>query len=338
VSVTVVPLFTFEMQDGVEQLTPVPVTVPVPTTCTVTGYVLSVNVAVTVLAAAIELTVHTLPEVVLQPTQPVKVYSADAVAVSEIDEPESSEAAHGKVVQLTPVPVTVPEPFAWIVSAYFTSVNVATTVVPPLGTVSMQVPEPVHGPENASVDAADDGAPVTVTAVPCGMFAEQVVPQLMLPPCQVAVTVPLPFPCREITKLAFLSAKVALTVTGAEMVGSKQVAALVIVQPDQVLKSESDPGVAISDSAVPESTETVQAPAVAVAGVQLTLLSAVATVPFPLSWMVTAIFLGLKDTETAAAASIVETTQVAPVVVLQPVQAPKSESAPGTAVSVMLSP
>jgi hypothetical protein len=316
----------------------VPVTVPVPTTCTVTGYVLSVNVAVTVLAAAIELTVHTLLAVVLQPAQPVKVYSGDAVAVSEIDEPESSEATHGKVVQLTPVPVTVPEPLAWIVSAYFTSVNVATTVVPALGTVSMHVPAPVQGPENASVDSADDGVPMTVTAVPGGMFAEHVVPQLMLPPGQVAVTVPLPFPCREITKLAFLSAKLALTVTGAEMAGSRQVAALVIVQPDQVLKSESEPGVAVSDSAVPESTETVQTPAVAVAGVQLMPLSAVATVPFPFNWMVTAIFLGLNDTETAAAALIVETTQVVPVVVLQPVQAPKSVSDPGTAVSVTLVP
>jgi hypothetical protein len=112
VSVSEVPLFTFVMHDGLEQLTPVPVTVPVPTTCTVTGYVLSVNVAVTVLAAAIELTVHTLFEVELQPAHPVNVYSADAVAVSAIDEPESSKAVQGKVVQLTPVPVTVPEPFA----------------------------------------------------------------------------------------------------------------------------------------------------------------------------------------------------------------------------------
>jgi hypothetical protein len=224
------------------------------------------------------------------------------------------------------------------VSAYFTSVNVATTVVPPLGTVSMQVPEPEHRPEKASVDSDDAGVPMTVTTVPCGMFAEQVVPQLMLPPCQLAVTVPLPLPWREITKLAFLIANVALTVTGAETTGSMQVAALVVVQPDQVLKSESDPGVAVSDSAVPESTETVQEPAVAVAGVQLMLLSALATLPFPESWMVTAIFLSLKDTETAAAALIPDTVQVAPFVDEQPVQAPRSESEPGTAVSVMLSP
>src|SRR5579871_4678842 len=100
------------MQDGLEQLMPVPVTVPVPTTCTVTGYVLSVNVAVTDFAAAIEVTLQVLFEVELQPAHPVKVYSGEAVAVSASDEPESSEAMQGNVVQLTPVPVTVPEPFA----------------------------------------------------------------------------------------------------------------------------------------------------------------------------------------------------------------------------------
>jgi hypothetical protein len=50
--------------------------------------------------------------------------------------PELTELMQGKVVQLMPVAVTVPDPLACTVSTYCTSVNVAVTVVPPAGTVT----------------------------------------------------------------------------------------------------------------------------------------------------------------------------------------------------------
>src|SRR5262249_37811519 len=159
-------------------------------------------------------------------------YSAAGAAVSAMLAPESSEVVHGNVVQLTPVPVTVPAPLACTVSAYLTRLKVATTVVPPAGTVTWQLPAPAHGPGNASVDSAA-GGPSTVTTVPGGMLAEHTAPQLRLPPpAQVAVTVPVPLPCFEITKVAFLRANVAFTVVALVIAVSAQVAPVVVVQPD----------------------------------------------------------------------------------------------------------
>jgi hypothetical protein len=56
------------------QLYPEPVTVPCPDTATVSGYCFNVNVAVTVVGAPIELTLHTFPVIEEQlPVHPVKV-------------------------------------------------------------------------------------------------------------------------------------------------------------------------------------------------------------------------------------------------------------------------
>jgi hypothetical protein len=114
---------------------------------------LSVNVAATVVAAAMEVTLQIAPLVDEQPDHPVKVYAAAGVAVSATLAPELTEVVQGKVVQLIPVAVTVPDPLACTVSTYCTSENVAVTVVPPAGTVTWQGPTPVQeDPENASVD------------------------------------------------------------------------------------------------------------------------------------------------------------------------------------------
>jgi hypothetical protein len=175
---------------------------------------------------------------------------------------------------------------------------------------------------------------VTVTDVPRGIDAEQPVPQFRLPPpVHDAVTVPAPLPFLAMLKLAFLRANVALAATGAVMPVSVHVAPDVVVQPDHDSKFESEPGVAVSDSDAPESTETTQ-----LAAVQFTLPSELVIVPLPDRESVTWIFLSVKVAVTAAAALRLETTHFAPVVDVQPVHVPKSESAPGAAVRVTLSP
>jgi len=124
------------------------------------------------------------------------------------------------------------------------SVNVATRVVPPAGIVIWQAPAPVQGADHASVESAC-GIPETVTTVPCGMAAEQFAPQFKLPPPgHVAVTVPAPLPCRETTKLAFLTANVALTCCGAAIEETMQVVPVTLEQPDQLWKTESAPATA----------------------------------------------------------------------------------------------
>ena len=165
VRVMVEPLSKLDTQLALAQLTPDPVTVPFPLTCTVRGYFLRTKATVTVVAALIEVTLQIAPFVDEHPVHDENRYSAAGAAVSATLVPESSEVAHGNVVQFTPVPVTVPAPLACTVSAYFTRLKVATTVVPPAGTVTWQLPAPMHGPENASVDSAA-GVPWTVTTVP----------------------------------------------------------------------------------------------------------------------------------------------------------------------------
>jgi len=165
VRVIVVPLSKLDTQLALPQLTPDPVTVPFPLTCTVSGYFFLTKAAETVVADLIEVTLQIAPFVDEHPVHDENKYSAAGAAVSATLMPESSEVAHGNVVQLTPVPVTVPAPLACTVSGYLTRLKVATTVVPPAGTVTWQLPAPVHGPENASVDSAT-GVPWTVTTVP----------------------------------------------------------------------------------------------------------------------------------------------------------------------------
>jgi hypothetical protein len=166
VSVMAEPLSKLDTQLALAQFTPVPVTFPLPLTCTVSGYFLSTKVAVTEAAAEIDVTLQIAPPLVdEQPDQDENRYSPVPVAVSARLLPASSERAHGNVKQLAPGPVTVPEPLVCTVSAYFTRLNVATTVVPAAGTVTMQVAAPVHGPENASVDWGA-AAPWIVTTVP----------------------------------------------------------------------------------------------------------------------------------------------------------------------------
>src|SRR5258706_9659766 len=166
------------------------------------------------------------------------------------------------------------------------------------------------------------------------MLAEHTAPQLRLPPpAQVAVTVPVPLPCFEITKVAFLIANVAFTVVAFVIAVSAQVAPEAVVQPDHDLKSESASAVAVSDSDAPGSTEITQ-----LAIVQFTAPSALVILPLPVRVSVTWIFLSVKVALTLAAALRFDTTHVAPVADEHPVQVAKSESAPGVAVKVTVLP
>jgi len=113
VKVTLDPLSCETTQVGPAQLIPVPVTVPLPLICIVTAYFFNVKVAVTGVAALIDVTLQTAPAADVQPDQPPKSYSAAGWAVRATLLPESSETLHGNVVQLIPPPpVTVPDPLA----------------------------------------------------------------------------------------------------------------------------------------------------------------------------------------------------------------------------------
>jgi len=166
------------------------------------------------------------------------------------------------------------------------------------------------------------------------MLAEHSAPQLRLPPpAQVAVTVPVPLPCFEITKLAFLIANVAFSVVALVIAVSEQIAPVAVVQPDHDLKSESASAVAVNDSDAPESTEITQ-----LGIVQLTAPSVLVILPLPVRVSVTWIFLSVKVALTLAAALRFDTTHVAPVADEHPVQLAKSESAPAVAVKVTVLP
>jgi hypothetical protein len=135
------------------------------------------------------------------------------------------------------------------------SANVAVTVVPASATLVTQLPVPVQPvtPLHPVNVEPPDGVADSVTCVPVGMEAEQVVPQLMepAPPFQDAVTTPDPLPAFAMLKLAFLSANVAVTVVAALIEVSVHVPVAFVQAPDQPVKLSLGPGVAVSVSDVP---------------------------------------------------------------------------------------
>ncbi len=214
---------------------------------------------------------------------------------------------------MPPVPVTVPVPAAWIVRATFASVNVAFTSVSAAPIVTAQPALPLHGASHARLEPVA-GVACSVTCVPCGMMAEQVAPQLRLPPPgHVAVMVPEPFPSFAMTKFASLSANVAVTCVGAVTLVSVQLVAATLVQPDHILKSDVDPGAACSTRLEPTTTD-------AVHEVSVHVTPGPVTVPSPVRWIVTSTICSATSTPppsgavvpSGLAASGVATSDAAP--------------------------
>src|SRR5262245_2492270 len=112
---------------------------------------------------------------------------------------------------MPPVPEIVPLPVCVTVSVTFESVKVALTSVSVSPMVTIQGPLPMQGVPQSTVEPVS-GVAWSVTTVPLGTTAEQAAPQLRdPPPSQVAATVPVPLPSLITTRLAFLSANVAVT-------------------------------------------------------------------------------------------------------------------------------
>src|SRR5881628_1809006 len=172
------------------------------------GGVMSVNVAVTVVAA-LRVTVQAPGPEQPPPLQPLKVEPAAGAAVSVTAVPLAKLAAQvAPQVMPAGLLVTLPAPVPALetVSVKVCRVKVAVTVVAALR-VTVQAPGPEQPPplQPLKVEPAA-GAAVSVTAVPLVKLAVQVAPQVM--PAGALVTAPLPVPPFET-----VSAKVGVKVT-----------------------------------------------------------------------------------------------------------------------------
>ena len=102
----------------------------------------------------------------------------------------------------------------------------------------MQVPEPVHAPDQPVNTLVDVGVAVRVTDIPDANGALQVVPQLM--PVGLDVTVPEPVPDR-VTASMKRGWNVALTDWSAD-IDTVQVALVPVQAPDQPVKTLVEDG------------------------------------------------------------------------------------------------
>src|SRR5438093_1481174 len=157
------------------------------------GGVMSVNVAVTVVAA-LRVTVQVPGPEQPPPVQPLKVEPPAGAAVSVTAVPLAKLAAQvAPQVMPAGLLVTVPAPAPALETVSVkVGVKVAVTVVA-AETVTTHDPVPEHPPpfQPLKVEPAA-GAAVSVTAVPLAKLAAQVAPQSM--PAGELVTVPLPVP------------------------------------------------------------------------------------------------------------------------------------------------
>src|SRR5881628_498365 len=175
------------------------------------GGVMSVNVAVTVVAA-LRVTVQAPGPEQPPPLQPLKVEPAAGVAVSVTAVPLAKLAVQ-VAPQLMPagllVTLPAPVPALETVSVKVCRVKVAVTVVA-AESVTTHDPVPEHPPplQPVKVEPAA-GAAVSVTAVPLVKLAEQVAPQVI--PAGELVTMPLPVPAGVTVRVKVWSAKVAVT-------------------------------------------------------------------------------------------------------------------------------
>src|SRR5213594_2466079 len=213
------------------------------------GGVMSVNVAVTVVAA-LRVTVQAPGPEQPPPLQPLKVEPAAGAAVSVTAVPLAKLAAQ-VAPQVMPagllVTVPAPAPALETVSVKVCRVKVAVTVVA-AESVTVQAPVPEQPPplQPLKVEPAA-GTAVSVTAVPLAKLAAQVAPQLM--PAGLLVTVPAPAPALE-TVSTRAGVKVAVTVVAAEIV-TVQVPAPEQPAPLQPPKVEPAAGAAVSVTVVP---------------------------------------------------------------------------------------
>src|SRR5258708_3170463 len=139
------------------------------------------------------------------------------------------------------VPAIVPLPVCVTVSVTFESVKVALTSLSVSPIVPMQGPLPMQGGPHSTV-APVSGVAWSVTTVPLGTTAEQAFPQARdPPPGQVAATAPVPLPSLITTRLAFLSAHVAVTCLEFMIPTSVHDAPFALLYPLPSLKVESAP-------------------------------------------------------------------------------------------------
>src|SRR5439155_443613 len=181
------------------------------------GGVMSVNVAVTVVAA-LRVTVQVPGPEQPPPLQPLKVEPPAGAAVSVTAVPLAKLAAQvAPQVMPAGLLVTVPAPVPALetVSVKVCRVKVAVTVVAAeMGTVEVAVPAQPPPLQPLKVEPVV-GTAVSVTAVPLVKLAAQVAPQMM--PAGALVTAPLPVPAL-LTVSVKVGVKVAVTVVAAEMV------------------------------------------------------------------------------------------------------------------------
>src|SRR2546425_3051478 len=160
------------------------------------GGVMSVNVAVTVVAA-LRVTVQAPGPEQPPPLQPLKVEPAAGAAVSVTAVPLAKLAAQvAPQVMPAGLLVTVPAPVPALetVSVKVCRVKVAVTVVA-AESVTVQAPVPEQPPLQPVKIEPAAGAAVSVTAVPLAKLAAQGAPQVM--PAGLVVTVPAPAPALE---------------------------------------------------------------------------------------------------------------------------------------------
>src|SRR5881397_1452510 len=180
------------------------------------GGVMSVNVAVTVVAA-LRVTVQAPGPEQPPPLQPLKVEPAAGAAVSVTAVPLAKLAAQvAPQVMPAGLLVTVPAPAPALETVSTRAgVKVAVTVVA-AEIVTVQVPAPVQPApvQPVKVEPAA-GAAVSVMAAPLVKLAAQIAPQVM--PAGLLVTVPAPVPALETVRVK-VGVKVAVTVVAAETV------------------------------------------------------------------------------------------------------------------------
>src|SRR5437879_5838642 len=234
------------------------------------GGVMSVNVAVTVVAA-LRVTVQAPGPEEPPPLQPLKVEPAAGAAVSVTAVPLAKLAAQvAPQVMPAGLLVTVPAPVPALetVSVKVCRVKVAVTVVA-AESVTVQAPGPEQPPPLQPLKVEPVvGAAVSVTAVPLVKLAAQVAPQMM--PAGALVTAPLPVPAL-LTVSVKVGVKVAVTVVAAESV-TVQVPVPAQPAPLQPVKVEPTAGAAVSVTAVPLAKLAAQvAPQVMPAGEPVTV-------------------------------------------------------------------
>src|SRR5437016_1732301 len=295
------------------------------------GGVMSVNVAVTVVAA-LRVTVQAPGPEQPPPLQPLKVEPAAGAAVSVTAVPLAKLAAQvAPQVMPAGLLVTVPAPVPALetVSVKVCRVKVAVTVVAALR-VTVQAPGPEQPPPLQPVKVEPVvGTAVSVTAVPLVKLAAQVAPQMM--PAGALVTAPLPVPAL-LTVSVKVGVKVAVTVVAAESV---TVQAPVPEQPPplQPVKVEPATGVAVNVTAVPLAKLAEQvAP-------QLIPTGALVTVPLPVPALLT-LSVNVWSVNVVVTVVAAESVTVQAPVPEQPppLQPVKVEPAAGVAVNVTAVP